>query len=109
MARRLQVVITTLDNEQRLVKAADGYRLLLWLRLVDAIGALSGGASLTDAAHRTGFSDSAHLSRTFRRMFGMAPSLLVSSHVAIHGFAAGSPAAPWWAAVGAPPQSATNY
>jgi AraC-like DNA-binding protein len=37
------------------------------------------GASLTEAAHAAGFSDSAHLSRTFRRMFGVsAASLRVS-------------------------------
>jgi AraC family transcriptional regulator len=49
-------------------------RYLLWLRLGDAVGALAGGGSLTEAAHAAGFADSAHLSRTFRRMFGIAPS-----------------------------------
>ena len=34
------------------------------------------GANLTEAAHLAGFADSAHLSRTFRAMFGVAPSLL---------------------------------
>ena len=37
------------------------------------------GASLTEAAHLAGFADSAHLSRTFRAMFGVAPSLLFKS------------------------------
>lgn len=58
-------------------------RYLLWLRLVDAVQALSDGISLTEAAHRSGFSDSAHLSRTFRRMFGMPPSLLQAQGVGI--------------------------
>ena len=53
-------------------------RYLLWLRLGDAIGALAGGGSLTEAAHAAGFADSAHLSRTFRRMFGVAPSEALS-------------------------------
>lgn len=52
---------------------------LLWLRLVRALEIFAAGASLTDAAHGSGFSDSAHLSRTFRRMFGInAASLRLS-------------------------------
>ncbi|MEY4546434.1 MAG: hypothetical protein RL685_2629 [Pseudomonadota bacterium] len=49
---------------------------LLWLRLTKALELFSAGASLTDAAHAAGFSDSSHLSRTFRRMFGIAPDSL---------------------------------
>ena len=37
---------------------------------------IAGGSPLTRAAHEAGFSDSAHLSRTFRRMFGVAPTAL---------------------------------
>jgi len=51
-------------------------RYLLWLRLVAAVGHVARGGTLTDAAHDAGFSDSAHLSRTFRRMFGLSPSEL---------------------------------
>jgi AraC-like DNA-binding protein len=49
---------------------------LLWLRLVRALEIFAGGASLTEAAHGAGFSDSAHLSRTFHRMFGIAAASL---------------------------------
>jgi AraC family transcriptional regulator len=49
---------------------------LLWLRLMRAVELFSGGSSLTDAAHGAGFSDSSHLSRTFRRMFGIAADSL---------------------------------
>ncbi len=49
---------------------------LLWLRLTRAVERIAAGASLTEAAHDAGFSDSAHLSRTFRRMFGVAPAAL---------------------------------
>ena len=49
---------------------------LLWLRLTKALEAYAAGASLTEAAHGAGFADSAHLSRTFRRMFGVAAATL---------------------------------
>lgn len=52
---------------------------VLWLRLLRALELFTAGASLTEAAHAAGFSDSAHLSRTFHRMFGIvAASLRVS-------------------------------
>ena len=49
---------------------------LLWLRITRAVGLFSGGHSLTEAAHEAGFSDSAHFSRTFRRMFGLPAAAL---------------------------------
>jgi len=49
---------------------------LAWLRLQRAAGAIVGGATLTDAALMAGFADAAHMSRTFRRMLGMPPSVL---------------------------------
>jgi AraC family transcriptional regulator len=51
-------------------------RYVLWSRLRAAAEEAMRGASLTEAAHRAGFADSAHLSRTFRAMFGVTPSLL---------------------------------
>jgi AraC-like DNA-binding protein len=45
---------------------------LLWHRVICAINAMTKGSSATDAAHMAGFSDSAHLSRTFRSLFGMS-------------------------------------
>ena len=52
---------------------------LLWLRLTRAVAAAADGLSLTEAAHEAGFADSAHLSRTFRRMFGVpAASIRIS-------------------------------
>ncbi|OJH38039.1 helix-turn-helix transcriptional regulator [Cystobacter ferrugineus] len=47
---------------------------ILWLRLLRAAGFLRAGSPLTVAAHAAGFTDSAHLSHTFRRMFGLSPS-----------------------------------
>jgi AraC-like DNA-binding protein len=49
---------------------------LTWLKLQRAAGAIASGRPLTEAAHAAGFSDGAHLSRTFRSMFGVAPSAL---------------------------------
>jgi len=45
---------------------------VLWLRIEVALAAYVGGASLTAAAQASGFADSAHLSRTFRSMFGIS-------------------------------------
>jgi len=52
-------------------------RYLMWLRLMDAIEYAFAGNSLTDAAARAGFSDSAHFTRTFQAMFGVQPSAVV--------------------------------
>ena len=49
---------------------------VLWLRLMRAVELYASRASLTEAAHGAGFADSAHLSRTFRRMFGVAADSL---------------------------------
>jgi AraC family transcriptional regulator len=52
-----------------------GFRVyLLWQRLDCALAAYVAGETLTEAAHTGGFADSAHFSRTFRRMFGLAPA-----------------------------------
>ena len=53
---------------------------LLWRRLLRALKALQGGASVTDAALDAGFADTAHLSRSFRRVLGAAPSELRHGH-----------------------------
>lgn len=47
---------------------------LLWLKLQRAGAAIAAGAPLAAAAHAAGFADSAHMTRTFRRMLGAAPS-----------------------------------
>lgn len=49
---------------------------LLWRRLVRAVERMAAGKSLTTAALESGFSDSAHFSRTFLRMFGVQASAL---------------------------------
>lgn len=49
---------------------------VLWRRLMRAAELFSAGSSLTNAAQEAGFSDSSHLSRTFRRMFGITADSL---------------------------------
>lgn len=49
---------------------------VLWRRIEKAVALYAAGASLTEAAHEAGFADSAHLSRTFRRNFGLPAAAL---------------------------------
>ena len=49
---------------------------LAWLRVQRAAVSIVNGSALGDAAHAAGFADAAHMSRTFKRMLGTAPSSL---------------------------------
>lgn len=50
-----------------------------WLRLVRATECLADGATITEAAHAARFADAAHFSRSFKEMFGLAPSEVMLS------------------------------
>ncbi len=52
---------------------------VLWSRLILATRHIQQGDSLAAAAASAGFADGAHLSHTFRRMLGVAPSTLVGA------------------------------
>lgn len=52
---------------------------LVWRRALVALTLASRGASLTEAAHEAGYSDSAHLSRQFAALFGVTPSSVVQN------------------------------
>lgn len=54
-------------------------RYSLWRRLRYAIAYAHQQQSLTEGAHYAGFADSAHLSRVFKEMFGISPSLIISA------------------------------
>ncbi|WP_338865082.1 AraC family transcriptional regulator [Myxococcus stipitatus] len=98
--RRLESVVEGLDSSEcRLDEVASGLglspsrarhlirdvtgvpfrRYRTWVRLRVAARALSQRASLTEAAYVAGFSSAAHFSTSFRVMFGLPPSALVSA------------------------------
>ena len=49
---------------------------VLWARVSTAMVAAMAGQSWTTAAQNAGFADSAHFTRTCRRMFGISPTML---------------------------------
>jgi len=49
-----------------------------WLRLTQALQHVAKGVRLTEAAHKAGFSDSAHFSWTFRTLLGIDPSFALA-------------------------------
>ena len=49
---------------------------ILWRRFLRVWDLMMAGESLSSAAHRAGFADAAHLTRTSRRMFGFPPSAM---------------------------------
>ena len=49
---------------------------LAWLKLQRAAAAIVTGSTLAEAAYGAGFADAAHMTRAFRRMFGVRPSEL---------------------------------
>jgi len=54
-------------------------RMQLWIRLIKSFDLLKEKPNLTKVAHSSGFSDSAHYSRTFKENFGIAPSLVLKN------------------------------
>lgn len=56
-------------------------RFIVWSRTRSVILNAIQGATLTEAAHAAGFSDAAHMSNAFRRLFGFAPSALFGADI----------------------------
>ena len=77
LARIASAVHLSPDRFRHLFVAETGVTFrayVLWLRLEQSLTTYISGQSLTDAAFTGGFADSAHFSRTFRKMFGIAPA-----------------------------------
>jgi AraC-like DNA-binding protein len=58
-------------------------RYRLWRRMAVVMRTIAAGGNLTEAAFAAGFSSSAHLSSTFKRMFGLTASGLLALGVEI--------------------------
>lgn len=54
-------------------------RMQLWIKLNSTFDHLPQTNSLTELAHQSGFSDSAHFSRTFKETFGLSPSSIIKN------------------------------
>lgn len=64
----------------------------LWIKAIRAAARMDTGALLTRIAHEVGFVDSAHLSRTWRRTYGFAPSYVTAgTRVRVLGSPDGAP------------------
>lgn len=57
-------------------------RYMLWRKLTRAMLSIASAKTISEAAHAADFADAAHLTRTFSRMFGMAPSALMRGNLA---------------------------
>lgn len=76
LARRVELSPSRLSHLFKQQTGVPIRRYVMWTRLRAAVAYSVAGCSLTQLAHAVGFSDGAHLSRTFRQMFGFPPSAL---------------------------------
>lgn len=61
-------------------------KYILWTRLLTALQHIFNGSNITDAALEAGFSDAPHFNRTFKRMFGQSPSILLQNSQIIQAY-----------------------
>ncbi len=61
-------------------------KYILWSRLNLATQKIINNENFTQAAHNSGFSDSAHFSRTFTKMFGLVPSSILKNSQNIQAY-----------------------
>jgi len=61
-------------------------KYILWDRINFAVKKIIDKESLTEAAYSAGFSDAAHFSRTFSKVFGISPSTILKNSQNIQAF-----------------------
>lgn len=61
-------------------------RYLLWKKMMDGIRIIASNNNFTFSAHEAGFSDSSHMSRTCKEMFGLTLSDLFKSSSSVQVF-----------------------
>ena len=61
-------------------------KYILWNRINLAVKKIINKESLTEAAYSAGFSDAAHFSRTFSKVFGISPSTILKNSQNIQAF-----------------------
>ena len=106
MADQLNVGYTTASHVFARAMGVPLRSYQLWIKAIRAAARMAVGARLTHIAHEVGFVDSAHLSRTWRRTYGFAPSRITDG--AMVRVLAGSIAQGARAARGATAGSATH-
>lgn len=77
VARRVCLSPSRLVHLFREETGATFRRQRLWIRIIQSTTLATRTQSLTDIASASGFSDLAHYSRTFRRVFGVKPTSVV--------------------------------
>ena len=76
LARRLGVSASHIEHRFRDQYGVPMGAYRAWYRMQAATQLALMGHNLTDAAHATGYFDSAHFSRQFHNMFGLPPSMI---------------------------------
>ena len=56
---------------------------LMWRRCVEGGILVAKGVSITEAAHNAGFTDSAHFSRVFKKLFGITLSSALQERIPV--------------------------